>query len=277
MSHSIRFAGGVFSQFHQELMGTPIDFSTLDLSGFSDTLLQEARDTWQSRVHSEFRSVQIMNQFLSEVLGAGDPLDVYAGAVDLVADEIKHTALCVQVCLALGIVPVFPDHLPHQSSPAYLASPMSERALATAISMVAINETLSVGFVSDLAQRCTTPGIADVLRATVGDEAGHQEFGWSYIRQSLQRFPASTIQTWRQFVYLTLSSHVEQARTILQQIPEHQQHLDVWPDRERAALGLFCPERQALVFLHTYRHELLPRLQSLQLIDDEFEVFSAIG
>jgi hypothetical protein len=267
MSHRIVEAGGVFSEFHAPLVGEPVDFSGFDYTRFDPALLEEARGTWMHRVHTEFRSTQVMNRFLGEVLGAGDPIDVYAGALDLVEDEIKHTALCMQVCRALGFEPRFPDP-PHIEYPdEYLRAPMGERALATAISMVTINETLSVGFVTDLAERCEEPGISDVLRMTIEDEEGHQEFGWSYISHSLERFPKSTLTYWRGVVEQTLESHLSYFQPILDSLEDWQRTLDVWPDHDRIPLGLFCRERQALVFEQTYNNVLAPRLRELKLLD----------
>lgn len=266
MSHRIRQARDVFSLFHRELMGDPIDFSGFDPSRFAPEILEEAKAVWQHRVHTEFRSTQIMNRFMTEVLGSGDPIDVYAGVIDLIADEVKHTALCAQVCEALGFHPTFPDPVRLEDPEEFLAASMPERSLATAISMVAINETISVGFVADLQARCQEPGISDVLSATLDDEEGHQDFGWGYIQQSLMRFPDDSYEDWQHLVEITLTPHFEQVQQIIETIPEDKRHLDAWPDTERIPLGLFGPQRQALVFLQVYEQALLPRLKKLNLL-----------
>ena len=100
MSHVVREAGGVFGRLHRELMGLEIDWSALRPEDHDPALVERAKRVWQDRVRTEFRSVQIMTRFLTEVTGAGDPIDIYAGAVDLIADEVRHTALCVGVCKA---------------------------------------------------------------------------------------------------------------------------------------------------------------------------------
>ena len=53
-------------------------------------------------MQTEFQSIQIMTRFMWEILGSGDPLDVYAGAADAIMDEIRHTAMCVEMAKALG-------------------------------------------------------------------------------------------------------------------------------------------------------------------------------
>ncbi|MCA9670296.1 MAG: ferritin-like domain-containing protein [Myxococcales bacterium] len=265
MSHTIKEAGGVFTLFHRELMGEPIDFSSFDHTRHDEALLAQARAVWQNRVETEFRSTQIMNRFVAEVLGAGDPIDVYAGALDLVADEVKHTALCAGVVRALGGVPRFPDPPRLTDPPRFLEAPMVERALTTAISMVAINETLSVGYVTDLAERCSDPVIKAVLDATCGDEEGHQDFGWSYVEQSLSRFEPSTLKDWRHLVATTLQPHLSTARPLLEALPPEKRVLDAWPEQAHADLGLFSAERQAIVFQRTFDEQLAPRLRRLEL------------
>ena len=129
MSHVIREAGGVFGRLHRELMGLEIDWSQLNPADHDPAHIERARLVWADRVRTEFRSVQIMTRFLSEVVGAGDPLDIYAGAAELVSDEIRHTALCVGVCRALGVEPRFPDPVAHVMPPEFMNASMGERAL----------------------------------------------------------------------------------------------------------------------------------------------------
>lgn len=266
MTHKAQFAGGIFGEFHEELMGKTINFSAFDSTRFDSALLNEARETWLERFQTEFRSTQIMTRFMTEVLGAGDPIDIYAGGVDLIGDEVRHTALCAGMCRALGGVARFPDPVALLDPPGFLAASMGERALHTAITMVAINETLSYGYITDLRERCQEPTVRAVLDATVEDEEGHQDFGWVYIEKSLKRFPKSTLPAWRHLVKLTLKTHFDVVNPILADLSPEQSNLEVWPDVERVALGLFSRQRQALVFDKTYREVAEPRLKSLDLL-----------
>ena len=47
-----------------------------------------------------------------------------------------------------------------------------------------------------------------------------------------------------------------------------ERRLDAWPDAARIQLGLFGPERQALVFWHTWRELLAPRLIEVNLLSE---------
>ncbi|MCB9637291.1 MAG: ferritin-like domain-containing protein [Myxococcales bacterium] len=266
MSHKMRYAGGVLGAFHRELMGEPIDFQAFRVDDFSPALIEEARKIWLNRFHTEFRSVQIMNRFLEEILGAGDPLDVYAGAVDMVQDEIRHAALCAEMYRALGKEPVFPSPVVMALPEGYKVAPMAERALTTAITMLGISETLSSGFIVDLQQRCEQPVVRAVLDRTIEDEEGHHGFGWDYIKASLGRFPKETMRDWRYLVEQTLAPHHHFVEQTLRDVPPEQRRLEAWPDEEYIPLGLFSPQRQALVFVQTFEQDLAPKLRGLGLL-----------
>lgn len=263
----IRWAGGPFGEVHEELMGDAgrIDFRRFDPEAWPTHLIELARAVWADRVRTEFRSIQIMNRFLADVLEAGDPLDVYAGAVDFVADEVRHVALCARLVEAMGDRPSFPLELALERSAGLASAPAPARALNTAIGMLCINETISVAFISDLADRCTEPTVGAVLRATLADEAHHGEWGWTYAQKSLQRFDVPSRPGWRRLAADTLRPHQQKAEAILAALPPAKRHLAAWPDAENAALGLFCPERQALVFQRTLERDIQPRLRRLEL------------
>lgn len=263
----MNLAGGAFGPLHEATRGPPIDWSRLDLGRFSPDLLGLSRRVWLERTQSELRSIQIMTRFMEEVLGAGDPIDVYAWAADLVRDEVRHTALCREACLALGVQPVFPEPRVELLSPAYLEAPMASRALTTAMGMLAINETLSSAFIEDLAARCQTPGFSEVLASTIADEEQHGELGWAYVEASLLRFERSTLPSWRHLVKTTLAPHFERRDRALAGLEEPYRRLEAHPEPERAALGLFSPARQALVFQTAWKERLEPRLRRLELLE----------
>jgi hypothetical protein len=257
VSHLLRRAGGVFGELHRDVVGPPVDLSDLRPGDFAPALVDEARQVWAQRLRTEFRSVQIMARFLEEVAGAGDPLDVYAGAIDLVRDEVRHTELCMAVCQALGVEPRLPDPVALRDPAPFLAASMGERALHTALTMLAVSETLSVAFIRDLQTRCDHPPVRRVLDATLDDEASHESFGWAYVAKSLERFPRSTRPAFQELVHRTLAPHEAAARPILARLAPAHRTLDAWPDAERIQLGLFSPERQALVYA-----QALPGLQT---------------
>ena len=254
------------SPMHSALMGKPIDFARLDPATIPEAYREAAIAAWQERFETEFRSIQIMTRFMTEVVGAGDPIDVYAMVVDLIEDEVRHMALCGETVRALGRNAVLPEPVDIPESEAFLALPMAHRAMATALSMLAVNETLSCGYIEDLAARCEHPVIGAVLRATIEDETEHQELGWAYIAQSMKRFSAEQMSDWRTIVQDALAPQRQMAEAVLAEIPEDKRHLEAWPDAELVEWGLFSPQRQALVFQQTWRRDLRPQLERLELL-----------
>ena len=262
----MRKAGGAFSASHAALMGRAIDFSQLDPATIPSAYREAALAAWQERFETEFRSVQIMTRFMTEVVGAGDPIDVYSMVVDLIEDEVRHAALCGETVRALGGTPQLPTPVPLPESDKFLAMPMVQRAMATAISMLAVNETLSGGFITDLAERCQHPVIGAVLQATIEDEAEHQELGWLYLKKSMERFPASSLGAWKRITQDALSPQRTAAEAVLKQIHADKRHLDAWNEPELVEWGLFSPQRQALVYQQTWEKDLQPKLKALELI-----------
>lgn len=268
MVRPLSLAGGAFASMHERLRGDAIDGRALSITGFDPALVSKAQATWQERVQTEYRSAQLMNRLLMETLAAGDAFDVHAGIVELITDELRHVALCADVVRALGATPLLPDTLEIKQPDTFLRMPPSHRALSIAISMLIVNETLSVGYIRDLAARCTTPVIKDVLASTLADESEHDAFGEQYVKQSLQRFPIATLPQWRAVAAQAFAAQRQWAERTLAEIPVEQRHLNAFPDDNLVALGLFSPQRQALVFQQNYAQTLQPLLKSLDLASE---------
>ena len=261
----IRHADEPFRSIHETLVGLEVDWAALDPSTIDEPRLALARTIWSHRVQTEFRSIQVMTRFLQEVLGAGDPLEVFAGAAEAAVDEIRHTALCIGVVEALGVAPVFPEPIAEPENPHFLALPMVQRALGTAVSMLAISETLSVALLEDLRARSTHPTIAAVLNATLEDEDAHGDFGWAYVRASLERCDEAGLEFAQMVAEVTLEPYVNQSREIIAAMAPSDRHLGAWDEPELAELGLMSNEREALVSLAAIDQKLAPRLRALGL------------
>lgn len=231
--------------------------ATFDPTPYDPALVARAGRVWQERVHSEYRSLQIVTRFLTELTEAGEPIRWHAGAADLITDEARHVGLCWDLCHALGASPALPDPPQLQDPPEFLAAPPVQRALATALTMLVVNETLSVAWLTDLAARSRDPAVGAVLRATVEDEAEHDHYGLDYARWSLARF-ASRVP-WRALVARALERHHTWAATV----PDGP---DAPDEAALGDLGLFSPTRQARIYRQTWQTVLGPRLVDLGLI-----------
>lgn len=271
MSRSLQRSDGALRSFCDSRLNLGIDFGGLDYSAVPEALLEQARRVWQERVETEFRSVQIMSRFLNDVLAAGDTLDVYALANDFVQDEIKHVALCSGVVQALGARPLLPEPAEVEETPEFLRLGAAERALSIALAMLGVNETLSVGYIRDLRDRCDHRVMRSILDLILSDEETHQGLGWDFIANSLDRFPIASLPAWRRVAATALEPQRVQSERILASMSGEQQRLDAFPEPNLAALGLMSVQRQALVFRNTVDGILAPRLRKLGLLDTTAE------
>lgn len=260
-------AGEPFAKMHRALVGDHgIEWYLLDPTTIPEPLLSDVRMIWSWRVQTEYRSVQTMTRFLTEVVAAGDPIEIQSCAADAIRDEIRHTALCAGVVERLGIQPLLPSPLIEVVDPGFLAMPMAQRALVTAISMLLINETISVALISDLVARATHPTIKAVLHATIADEAEHQDFGWAYVAASLQRFDTAGRDYAREVTEFALESHLGPAHEIVAGLPAAYQSLSAWAEPDFAHYALMSAEREALIKVQLYQRFLAPRLKTLGLL-----------
>lgn len=265
LSPSMSRAGPPFAAQHLARFGPLPDLSTLATAGIPEGLVLQARREWENRALTEFRSVQIMTRFLEELLGSGESLDVYAGALEMIQEELRHTELCAAVCEALGGTPRYPSPIALRDPAAFLGSPQRDRALVTALTMLAVNETLSVAYISDLAERCTQPVIAGVLREIIADESTHDTYGWNYIRAAIPKASGELRAAIPSILRAAIQPHDAAADRALAEIPRERHTLDAWPDTAEVALGLFSPARQALVYRRAREGVLIPALREAGL------------
>jgi len=262
----VRHAGAPFRALHDALVGgDALDWSLLDPAAIPEPLLMRAQTAWNGRAQSEYKSIQVMARFLSEVLASGDPIEVHAGVVMAIEDEMRHTALCVRVVERLGASASLPTPLVHAEARAFMALPAAQRALGTAVTMLAINETVSVALIEDLRQRATHPVIRAVLDATLADEDEHGDFGWAYVAASLKRFDGEGHAYASACAEAAMEPLVAPARATLATIPAHLRDLAHWPEPELAHLGLRSPEREALVIIDALAKQVVPKLAALGL------------
>lgn len=267
MGRKVGHAGEPFLAIHRALMGKELQrvpWEALVRHGLEKERLNAVADAWSFRVQTEFRSIQVMTRFMTEVVAAGDPIEVYAGAAEALVDEIKHTALCVSVVEALGFTPFLPEPLVEKEAPGFLALPMAQRALGTAVSMLAVSETLSVALIEDLRLRCRHPALSMVLALTLADEDTHRDFGWAYIDASLRRFESDeAVEFARTVAEATLEPHVRGAMAVVSAMKAEDRQLDRWAEPELVEWGLLSREREALIQLATIERVIMPRLAAL--------------
>ncbi|MEZ4312716.1 MAG: ferritin-like domain-containing protein [Polyangiaceae bacterium] len=241
-----------------------IDFSALRPEEIAPELLREARVVWADRVRTEYQSIQIAARFATEALAAGEPIRVHRTISETIEEEIRHTEICIGMCRALGGKVPEPKQVAAPLADLG-AVPIGERVLATSISLFLISETFSVGYLRDLAERASHPVTKAVMEAITGDEEGHESFGVELCSRLLATAPESARAGWRSFAGRLVKAHLDRADAVLARVPESQHKLELWPETERASLGLLGEVRLALLCRQTYRDRLAPVLAELSL------------
>ncbi|EYF01947.1 ferritin-like domain-containing protein [Chondromyces apiculatus] len=241
-----------------------VDFSALDPASLPPVLVEHARLVWADRVRTEYQSIQVVGRFLIEALAAGEPLDVTQRVSETIEEEIRHAALCQQMCAALGGKVPTPKEVAAPLDDLHEV-PVEERVLATAISLFLVAETFSVGYLEDLWARASHPVTKAVLEAIVGDEAEHEAFGPELVERKLREAPAAKRAGWKTFTQRLVRAHLDRAEKSLAQVPAEARVLARWPEEERAVLGLLGKERLALLCQRTYAERLEPTLVRLGL------------
>lgn len=259
----IGHTGGAFLPLHEALVGARVAWAKLDPRTIAQPLLARARDTWAHRAGTELQSVRVMTRFLNDVLAAGDPLEVYAACVRAIEDEVRHTALCVGLVEALGARAVMPEAEEERSE--FLALPPAARALSTAITMLVVNETISVALIADLHARCTHETVRAVLSATLEDEDEHGPLGETYVAASLARFDDEGRAWAARVAREAVLAQRQSADDVLTRLPPGQRELDAWPEPELAALGLLGAEREAIIVTRAIDEKVQPVLARLVL------------
>ncbi|MCB9540023.1 MAG: ferritin-like domain-containing protein [Myxococcales bacterium] len=226
-------------------------------------LVERARGVWAERVHTEHRSAQALARYVHELLAVDAPRPEIEAALDMVRDELRHVALCEDVVRALGGQPGRPTPLDLPAPEAFRRAPAAQRAMGTAISMLVVNETLSVGYLDDLARRAGDGVCGHVVRAILGDEAGHGAGDVPLVERTLAACSPAERAEWAAFTEACVRPHLRRAEDALAGVPPAERVLEDEP--AHAALGLFTPRRQALVLARTWRETLRPRLVALGL------------
>jgi hypothetical protein len=242
----------------------PLDFGSVDTGSFREAVVEQARIVWRDRVRTEYQSTQIAARCLGEALAAGEPLEVQRQLLEFVEEELRHVEICGAMCRALGVDPPAPGNIAAPLA-ALDPVPVSERLLASVISLFLVSETFSLGYLRDLRARPSHPVVTAVFDAIFADEEEHESFAPEFVARLLTRETDARRREWRTFTARIVAGHVDRARTHLAAVAPERRSLELWPDSELCALGLHSPERLALVALRTHDEVLAPRLAALGL------------
>ncbi len=153
-----------------------VQWGTFERSLYEPEALRRAAELWESRAVQEHASLALFTQLASQLHLLGAPLDWSGAFARMIADETRHTDLCLRMCKALG----------HPAAPRVDAETLhltvrgSLRAHVrhTVVAAFCVGETLSGRMFRRALHHTTVPLARQVVSAIVVDETFHGELGW---------------------------------------------------------------------------------------------------
>ncbi len=153
-----------------------IHWGAFDASAYSPAELDDAAALWATRAIQEMHSLALFTHLASQLHLLGAPLDWSGAFARMIADEVRHTDLCIRMCDALGR-PTEPSidparlHLLEERSPRL-------HVRHVVLSAFCIGETISGRMFKRALKAANVPLAREVVSAIVIDETFHGELGW---------------------------------------------------------------------------------------------------
>lgn len=153
-----------------------VHWDSFDRTAYTSEELDRAAELWAGRAVQEMHSLALFTELLSQIHLLGAPLDWSGAFARMIADEVRHTDLCLRMCETLGR-PVTPDI---DASRLHLLEGRTERASIrhTVVAAFCIGETISGRMFRRAHRAANVPLARDVVQAIVIDETFHGELGW---------------------------------------------------------------------------------------------------
>ncbi len=148
----------------------------IDLGAFDPGDLDRAAHLWRTRALQELHSLALFTELAAHLHLLGAPLDWSGAFARMIADEVRHTDLCLRMCDTLGR----PATIEVDPSELHLLAEGSPRAHVrrTVVAAFCIGETVSGRMFRRALKAATVPVARDVVAAIVTDETFHAELGW---------------------------------------------------------------------------------------------------
>jgi hypothetical protein len=153
-----------------------IRWSTFDAGCHERSDISAAAKLWRDRAVAEMCSLVLFTELASCIQRIGAPLDWSGAFARMIADEVRHTDLCLRMSELLSGDATL-DVEDARLGPRFRAETRAELR-HTVMAAFCIGETLSGHMFRRARAAATVPVARDVLTAIVVDETFHAEFGW---------------------------------------------------------------------------------------------------
>jgi hypothetical protein len=153
-----------------------IHWEAFERTAYAEDVLDRAAALWLTRGVQEMYSLALFTELAAKLHLFGAPLDWSGAFARMIADEVRHTDLCIRMCEALGR-PSAPEideeqlHLLHDRSP-------RAHVRHTVVAAFCIGETISGRMFRRTLKAADVPLARQVVSAIVIDETFHGELGW---------------------------------------------------------------------------------------------------
>ncbi len=153
-----------------------IHWEAFDRGAFAAGALADAAELWRERAVQEMHSLALFTQLASQLHLLGAPLDWSGAFARMIADEVRHTDLCLRMCAAVGH-PAEPDI---DADGLHLLARLAPRAHVrqTIVAAFCIGETISGRMLKRSFRAADVPLAREVVQAILVDETFHGELGW---------------------------------------------------------------------------------------------------
>ncbi|HSO40102.1 MAG TPA: ferritin-like domain-containing protein [Labilithrix sp.] len=153
-----------------------IRWEDFDASAYDASALDAAAELWSTRAVQEMHSLALFTELASQLQALGAPLDWSGAFARMIADEVRHTDLCLRMCEALGR-PAAPEIDPARLRLLAHAAPRGH-VRHTLVAAFCIGETVSGHMFRRALRAANVPLAREVVGAIVVDETFHGELGW---------------------------------------------------------------------------------------------------
>ncbi len=176
----------LIEKLHRQIADRGYPAPPWDQLAVADDARAQLAVEWELRARSEARSLIVFASLLPRFAEMAMPLEVTSATSRLLADEARHTELCLQLAGALGgcdSLDLAPGErsIPDEGLPAHLF------VARWTVSMFCIGESSSVGMLEALAEETVDPCASVVIATLLRDERLHDLFGWDLAERVIPR------------------------------------------------------------------------------------------
>jgi hypothetical protein len=231
-----------------------------NLEPYSAAQINFAAAAWPMRAAEELRSALIYRALARASLGCDVSATWVTRIKGVVADEIGHARLAVEVGERLGAARPRYDSSPVRRRLAGLPD-LQQRALALLLVEVAMGETISTALFRAGCRAAIEPLTRVALHGIVGDEVQHQRLGWSMLTDWWPRLTDDRRQAMQDEAGRGFAAMEQQiAVPALRRLESNEAF-----DPAYGALGVLAPVARVDAFYAAVERMVVPRLTRLGL------------